>query len=147
MPDSGTLRLTLLVLMGVVYVIFSVRMALRVAATGRSFWKWLLITIFCTGIPAMVVLYRRPPLTGRRDEPATEDDEADDGGQPRRAGGKWGKWQRSDRAERQARDEDAPGHMRCPHCHRPVAGSDLDTAEGVAVCPHCGLPIDDSRIT
>lgn len=119
MPKELTLNHYLIAAMIAVYLIMSVRVALRMGASGRSFWKWLLITVFCTGVPAMIVLGR-----GRR---------------PRRQGVAAGG------GNRRGAGDGPP--LRCPHCNRPVARDEIDSTSGVGVCPHCGMPMDgDTRI-
>ena len=100
------------------YVAICFRTAFRMARSGRSLWKWLLITIFCTSIPATVILMReqiRRAHPGRRrgDPPAGPPD---------------------------ARP------FRCPQCSKLIRPADLDHSGGVAVCPHCGLPVDNTEV-
>jgi DNA-directed RNA polymerase subunit RPC12/RpoP len=116
MPEEITLYHCLIAGLIVAHLLLSVRVALRMRTTGRNFWKWLVITAFCTGVPSGIVLSRD---RRRRKQARVQ------------GGGK------------DNRHLDTQGEtFRCPHCNRPVAREDLDAAKGLAVCPHCGLPID-----
>lgn len=108
----------LVALMGLCYAGICLRMALRMAATGRSLWKWLLITFFCTGVPAAIVLYR--------DEIARRMPHGPPG---------------------EATGEPLDVELtRCPHCGRLVPPGEPDAPAGLAECPHCHLPIDEAKL-
>jgi len=103
------------------YLAICVRTALRMAHTGRSFWKWLSITVFLTSIPATVVLMREQMRHARAARRA----------RPRRHEGP---------------DEPEPDLLRCRHCGKLVRPADLDHTGGLAACPFCRLPVDDAEI-
>jgi len=106
---------TMVAVMGACYVAICFRTAFRMARSGRSLWKWLAITVFCTSIPAVVVLMREHVRSVR-------------GTRPGAAG----------------REPPAGRTVTCPHCGKPVRPRDLDVADGVTKCPHCGLVLDEA---
>jgi len=107
---------TIIGVAGVGYLFVCVRTARTMARTGRSFWKWLLITVFCTSIPATILLLRE---------------------QARRV--------RGGRSSRRRPRGSAPP-LRCPHCGDLIRREDLDSSGGAAACPSCGMVIDDTEV-
>ena len=100
------------------YLVICVRMATRMAHTGRNFWKWLAVTFFFTGIPAVIVLRRHGASLRRSAGPG-------------QAGGA---------------EPLEPPLRRCPRCRRFLPPAEMDEADGITKCPHCGLPVEDGDV-
>lgn len=101
----------------VCYLAICARTAFRMARSGRSFWLWLVISVFLTSIPGTFVLMRDQVR-----------------GAPRR------------RRPRPASGPPEGGQVRCTRCGKPMRPADVDRSGGVAVCPHCGLPVDETEL-
>jgi hypothetical protein len=99
------------------YLAICARTAFRMAKSGRSFWLWLVLSVFLTSIPGTFILMRDQI----RNLP------------PRRRGPRGG-----ERAE--------AGQVRCSRCGRLFGPEDVDRSGGAAVCPHCGLPVDETEL-
>jgi len=99
------------------YVAICARTAFRMAKSGRSFWLWLVLSVFLTSIPGTFVLMRDQI----RSLP------------PRRRGPRGGEGA-------EARQ------VRCSRCGGLFRPEDVDRSGGAAVCPHCGLPADETKL-
>jgi len=54
----NAIQWTFVVLLALLYIISCYRTARSMAGGGRSFWRWFLITIVVTAIPAMIITSR-----------------------------------------------------------------------------------------
>jgi hypothetical protein len=99
---------TMLALMVACYLVICARMARHMAATGRGFWKWLLITICCTGVPGIIVLSRHGHL--RRSAGADADEQPAAGRRCPHCG----------RLIVTPEPEELSGIETCPHCGLPI---------------------------
>ncbi len=116
----------LLLVMVAFYLVLCGRTAWAMRRSGRSFWKWLVISIFTTSIPATMLMIRDQhrgycpaDLEGLEVPAPTED-----------AGGGGG---------------GAESEITCPKCGRRMRWSQLRRISGKPKCPHCGRKIDKSR--
>jgi DNA-directed RNA polymerase subunit RPC12/RpoP len=116
------------------YLATCVRMAYHMARTGRSFWLWLVITIFATSIPATAVLFRdRSRALGQQLRTPERS------GSPRSPGIQVPGHQGDEV------DADVDRAVRCGQCGRRLAAAEIDRTGPVPTCPHCHLPIPDDR--
>ncbi|MGB2821263.1 MAG: hypothetical protein WBF17_09805 [Phycisphaerae bacterium] len=108
---------TWVALLIVCYLGICTRTAFRMARTGRSFWLWLIISVFLTSIPGTFVLMRdqlRGMPQRRRRPPASRPPEG--------------------------------GPLRCSHCGKLTRPDDLDRSGGVTTCPHCGMTVNETEL-
>ncbi|MCD6303698.1 MAG: hypothetical protein J7M21_01905 [Planctomycetes bacterium] len=111
----------LLAVLAAAYLAVCLRTALHMARTRRSFWKWLIVTVLFTSIPASLVLLRqrmRAETAGRRFGAA--------------GGAEAGK--------------SAGTYLLCRQCGRRIAPGEADRTAGLAVCPHCGAVLEEDKL-
>jgi DNA-directed RNA polymerase subunit RPC12/RpoP len=104
------------------YLVLCTRTALAMRRSGRSFWLWLVISIFTTSITATMVLFRdqrRGYCPANLAEQTDQDEKEPD----RSAGGG---------------DE----MIICDKCGRKMRLGELRRISGKPKCPHCGRKID-----
>jgi DNA-directed RNA polymerase subunit RPC12/RpoP len=120
MPAFSDTQWAFILAMVAFYLVFCVRTALSMRRSGRSFWLWLVITIFTTSILATIVLFRDQR---RGYNPASL----------------------ADRDERQGPDRSAAAGdetITCDKCGRTMRPAELRRISGKPKCPHCGRKID-----
>lgn len=113
-----------LLLMGLLplsYLLLCTRTALAMRRSGRSFWLWLVISIFTTSITATMVLFRDQRRGYCPASLAEQTDQDED--EP---------------------DRSAPGDemIICDKCGRKMRPGELRRISGKPKCPHCGRKID-----
>ena len=113
------------------YLVLCTRTALAMRRSGRSFWLWLVISIFTTSILATMVLFRDQRrgycpanLAEQTDQDENEPDRSADAGTGTGAG-----------------DET----ITCDKCGRKMRPGELRRISGKPKCPHCGRKIDKPR--
>lgn len=116
---------TLVILLAVVWVISSLRIALHARKIGRNPWLWFFITLCFTALPALIVFNIAYFLSRRRD-PLDRQPSA------RRAGPPQG-----------APPEGPP--VRCPHCGKLIMPAELADEPPPRRCPRCRLPLDEAH--
>ena len=120
MSSEDYMHVVLYAILGVLYLVSCIRLALWHSRRGRSFEAWLLITFFLTAIPTLVLIWRRG--SSRQQEHSG----------------------RAGRLDRPSRGRGAKRPFRCPHCNRLVVAPDSDAGSGITTCPHCGLPTGEA---
>ncbi len=104
------------------YLVLCTRTAWSMRRSGRSFWLWLIISIFTTSILATMVLFRDQRRgycpASLTDQDAEEPDHSDGAG-----------------------DET----ITCDKCGRKIRPRELRRLSGKPKCPHCGRKIDLKR--
>jgi hypothetical protein len=117
------------------YVATCVRMAYHMARSGRSFWLWLVITIFATSIPGTIVMFRdrSRALARQIPTPGGSESPASSGSPDIQMSG------------HRNPDDDAGPTVRCGQCGRRLGNAEIDRTGPVPTCPHCHLPIPDDR--
>jgi hypothetical protein len=120
MPAFSDTQWALILAMVAFYIVLCTRTALAMRRSGRSFWLWLVITIFTTSIMATMVLFRDqrrgycPASLAEHDERQGPDRSAGAGGETITCG-KCGRKMRPDELRR------ISGKPKCPHCGRKIA--------------------------
>jgi len=113
---------TMVVALAAFYLVLCTRTALAMRRSGRSFWIWLVITIFTTSVVATMVMMRDQrrgycPANLRDEDEAVSSGDCDDG------------------------DET----VTCAKCGRTMRRSELRRISGKAKCPYCGQKFDKAR--
>jgi uncharacterized paraquat-inducible protein A len=104
-----------IIVLVLLHVFISARMAFIAGQLGRSRLRWFLLTLFLTAIPASIVLRRvRDELLAKQAAAGEEEPPA----VPK-------------------------GFLRCPHCRRLIQPKELDAAAPVRTCPRCGLRMEE----
>jgi hypothetical protein len=108
----------LVLAMVALYLVLCIRTALTMRRSGRSFWLWLVISIFTTSVVATMVLFRDQRRGYCPANMADRDEE-----EPDRAA---------------AGDKT----ITCDKCGREMRPDELRRVCGKPKCPHCGRKID-----
>ena len=124
MPAFSDTQWALILARVAFYIVLCTRTALAMRRSGRSFWLWLVITIFTTSILATMVLFRDqrrgccPASLADRDE---------------------------EKPDRPAGAGDGDETITCDKCGRKMRPAELRGISGKPKCPHCGRKIDMKR--
>lgn len=124
MPAFTDTQWAMLIAMVAFYLVLCIRTAWAMRRSGRSFWTWLVITIFTTSIPAAMIMMRDhrrgycPADLQDEDEAAAAD--GPDG-------------------------EDGDETVTCQKCGRRMRRAELRRISGKPKCPHCGWKFDKAR--
>jgi hypothetical protein len=138
MLSFTTHQWVLVVLLVACYLAICVRTAMRMARTGRSFWKWLVISVLLTSLPASLVLVREqvaairaPRRSARAGRPAPPPEPADTP---------------PDQAPIDEEPSKEDKLIRCAQCGKRIRPADVDRTGGLPACPSCHLPIDEEKL-
>ena len=114
----------MLIAMVAFYLVLCTRTAWAMRRSGRSFWTWLVITIFTTSIPATMIMMR-DQRRGYCPGDLQDEDE------PAPAGGSDG--------------DDGDETVTCEKCGHTMRRGELRRISGKPKCPHCGRKFDKAR--